>query len=432
MATFKICVFEHQKRQDGKFPVSIRVSWKRSSSYIHTEFYVSARQITKRGFVLKDVYIINELNRRIELYEDIKVRKLGMRIELYSARELAEFFQAETRTGTDPAINFVEFSMLHIGNLRSQGRLSTAATLNRTLNALIDFCGGRERVAITEITAKFLRQFESYLRSERVIRRKNQIGKVVVVRKPPVSDVTLYDYMTDIRVLFNAAIGEYNDEDRGNVRIAHYPFRKYKLVRRPENVKRNLSPDEICAIQALSENEIGTGLALFARDVFLLSFYLVGMNLADLYEASIYRAGRLEYERKKTRDRRGDRSFISIFVESEVQPLLKKYADTSGNRVFNFYNRYSDSHTFSSNVNKGLKVVAKAAGIQVPLSTYYARHSWATIARNKCGVSKDDIDLALNHVDRSLKMADTYIEKDWSIIDRSNRSVLDLCGFKNC
>ena len=55
----------------------------------------------------------------------------------------------------------------------------------------------------------------------------------------------------------------------------------------------------------------------------------------------------------------------------------------------------------------------------------YARHTWATIARNKCGISKDDVDLALNHVDQGLKMADAYIAKDWSLIDKANRVVLD-------
>lgn len=63
--------------------------------------------------------------------------------------------------------------------------------------------------------------------------------------------------------------------------------------------------------------------------------------------------------------------------------------------------------------------------IEDPLSTYYARHTWATIARNKCNISKGDVNLALNHVDQGKKVADMYIEKDWSLIDNANRSVLD-------
>jgi integrase len=71
-----------------------------------------------------------------------------------------------------------------------------------------------------------------------------------------------------------------------------------------------------------------------------------------------------------------------------------------------------------------LKAVARKCGIDVELSSYYARHSWATIARNKCKISKSDIDECLNHVDPAQKMADVYIEKDWSFIDEASRSVI--------
>ncbi len=134
---------------------------------------------------------------------------------------------------------------------------------------------------------------------------------------------------------------------------------------------------------------------------------------------------RIEYNRKKTRGRRQDNAFISIKVEPEAAAIIEKYADKTGRRVFDFYQRYSTSHIFSSNVNKGLKILANKCNIDDDLTTYYARHSWATIARNKCGISKDDVDLALNHVDQGLKMADVYIEKDWTLIDKANRNVLD-------
>jgi hypothetical protein len=59
------------------------------------------------------------------------------------------------------------------------------------------------------------------------------------------------------------------------------------------------------------------------------------------------------------------------------------------------------------------------------LIIHYARHSWATIARNKCRISKSDVDECLNHVITENRIADIYIEKDWSFIDDANRKVLD-------
>lgn len=435
MATFKICVFPHQQRKDGKYPVSIRVYWKGQSSYIGTEYYVTDRQLTVKRYndngkkkvvvALKDVFILNELNRRISGYESMKVQKLGRRIEMYSAKELAEYFIDASKQGSDTTINFVEFSRSYIDRLKAEGRGTTAGLLTRTLNSLIDFCGGRERIAISEITSKFLQQFEGHLRSPRTMQRRNQHGKLVTIKRRGVSDVTVIDYMTDIRVLFNAAMREYNDEDRDDIRIMHYPFRKYKMKRLPENEKRNLQPEQLAILRDATDETLLQNRAILARDVFMLSFYMVGANMVDLYNVTKYNAGRISYDRTKTKRRRKDRAYISIRVEPEALPLVEKYRDKSGERVFDFHRRYADSHGFSSNVNKGLKTVARVCGLTPDLSTYYARHTWATMARNRCGVSKDDIALSLNHVDNSLKLADTYIEKDFSRIDQANRLVID-------
>lgn len=439
MATFKICIFKHQKRQDDKYPVSIRVCWKRQYGYIKTEFYVSEKQITKRTFTIKDTYIINELNRRIVIFEELKSKKLGFKIDLYSAKELAEYFTKETSPDSSSKINFIEFARLHIQRIKDQGRISTASTLDRVTNALIDFCNGRDKVYINEITSKFLQQFESFLRSDRTLVRHTKQGRTITVKNKGLSDVSVFDYMTDVRTLFNAAIEEYNDEDKDEVRIMHYPFRKYKLKRRPETAKRNLSVDQIKSIIYSSDSDLKPERAVFARDVFVLSFLLVGMNTIDLYNAtslvfeqqSNHHVGnnemvRIEYNRQKTKSRRQDRAFISIKVEPEAIPLLQKYRDPDGKRVFDFYKRYACASNFRNNVNKKLKIVANVCNIDVRLTTYYARHSWATIARNKCGISKDDIDLALNHVDSGMKMADVYIEKDWKLIDIANRSVINM------
>lgn len=332
MATFKICIFKHQRRADEKYPVSIRVCWKRQYGYIKTEFYVTDKQINKKAFVLKDSFIIRELDRRIAKYEELKSQKLGLRIELYTAKELAEYFEKQTTPGSDSSIDFIAFSRKHCERLRNEGRISTAQTLETATNAIIDFCNGRERIAITEITSKFLRQFEKHLRSERTIKRKNQFGKMVTTKKKPLSDVGVFDYMTNVRILFNAAINEYNDDEKDEVLIAHYPFRKYKLQKPPEPDKRNLKPDQIKAISQINENELEFERTKFARDVFMLSFYLVGINMADLYDMQVsdFREGRLSYKRRKTKGRRRDQAFISIKVEPEVVPPIEKYRAKSG------------------------------------------------------------------------------------------------------
>lgn len=158
----------------------------------------------------------------------------------------------------------------------------------------------------------------------------------------------------------------------------------------------------------------------------MLSFYLVGINLIDLYYLTDYKSGRISYNRRKTSRRREDGAFISIKVEPEAESLMEKYIDTTRERALCFHKRYGNHTDFVKNVNIGLKQFAETIGLEAPITSYWARHSWATIARNDCGGCKDDINLALNHVDKGMAVTDIFIAKDWSIIDRANRKVIDL------
>jgi len=435
MATFKICVFDHQKRDDGKYPVSIRVYWKGQQVYIGTEFYVTLQQINrktlkleggkvKKVFELKDTFILNELNARIKAYENLKSQRLGYSIEGYSARELADYFAREAAPGSDGSIDFVAFARKHCDKLTTAGKKKTASTLLTPLNALTDYCNGRQKIAVTEITTRLLRDFEAFLRQKRTLKRLNQFGRIVVTERPGLSDAGVHDYMTAIRILFNAAMDEYNDEDRDNIRIRHYPFRKYKITKAKEPEKRVLTLEQIRAIFALTT--LPQPRAQLARDVFILSFCLAGTNLTDLYHANAhcYHKGRFSYERQKTKDRRQDRAYISIKVFPEVEPLFDKYRDPTGRMTFRFSSMYATHDYFQVAVNEGLVFVADACGIP-GLTTYYARFTFATIARNECSVSVDDISMALNHVDQALKITDGYIKKDWSIVDKTVRAVLD-------
>lgn len=162
----------------------------------------------------------------------------------------------------------------------------------------------------------------------------------------------------------------------------------------------------------------------FAKDVFLLSFGLMGMNAADLYNSERYENGRIVYERTKTKTRRADRALISVKVEPEVMPLFEKYRDPSGERVFCFHKKYASAEYFSNRLMYGMQAIKAALGLNC-LTFYSARHTWATIAVNEAGVDKYAVHSALNHVDPMMKVTDMYIKKSWAVNDEANRKVLD-------
>lgn len=430
MATFKICVFEHQKREDNKYPISIRVTSNRKVAYINTGNYVVRGQIAKDFKTIKDSTVVRAIDSTIQKYEEIIIKKLGADVKSYSAKELCAFLKLHSTEQC--SIDFVAFARSHIGKMLADNRTAYGKLMDTTLNAMIDYFG-RDEIYIREITSKSLTGFAAYLQTERTMMRKDRDGKLQPSTRKGVSDRTLSDYMTNIRTLFNAAMDAYNDSEMDVMLITHYPFRKFKINTNHESKKRNLSTAQIRLIAGVDDiaDDLRAKRLSLARDVFMLSFYLVGMNLADLYYADDYSDGRISYNRRKTSGRRSDNAFISIKVEPEAIPLIEKYRDKSGGRIFSFYKMYVGHSDFMKNVNAGLKQIASTVGLDVALTSYYARHSWATIARNDCAVSKDDINLALNHVDANMKVTDIYLAKDWTAIDRANRAVIDYLNTHN-
>lgn len=424
MATFKICVFEHQKRADSKYPVSIRVTNNRKTSYLKTGIYAVRGQISRDFKTLKDIELARSIDRQIQKYEKIVSDQLGAEVTTLSVKELCDFLVRQSNNSNQ--IDFVEFSRSHIKKTFAANRESSGRTFETVVRSLIDFFE-REQIFIKEITVKSLTDYENYLLSERKMVRKDQFGRVSYITKPGVSSSTIADYMKTVRVLFNAAINEYNDDDMGISLITHYPFRKYKVKTNHVTKNRNLDIDIIRKIRDVAIMEEGSDkLVRLASDIFMMSFYSIGTNLIDLYNITDCNNGRITYNRSKTATRRDDHAHISIRIEPEFEKLMTKYIDKTNGRVFNFYKSYSTSKNFIRAVNKGLKRICEITGSSKNVTSYYARHSWATLARNNCRVPLENINMALNHVDSNMKVTDIYIAKDWSIIDDANRQVLDL------
>ncbi len=132
---------------------------------------------------------------------------------------------------------------------------------------------------------------------------------------------------------------------------------------------------------------------------------------------------RISFARHKTKDKAGNRVEIAIRFEPEIEPLVEKYRTSEGHTLLFDFGNGKPSRSFNQSIAKQLHNICKKRGIE-PITPYQFRHTWATIARNNCDVSKDDIDLCLAHVGNN-PMADVYIRPDWSRIDRANRKVLD-------
>ena len=408
MALVKAVVYEEFKRTDGTYNVKIKVYHQKKKRFIDTMHFVSSRQLDS-DLNIKDRFILNELSFTLTDYRKTIV-SLGPKLNFMTCDNFKDFLE-----GKDEEVDFVKFCNNHIAALKEDGRDGTAKNHAKIKNSLVDYFG-KDRISMLEINAAMLYQYEKWLRRERVMTRANQLGKEVTTKKKGMKDGGIYPHMRDLRTLFNEACKLYNNEDLGLVKIKHYPFKVYKIGAPPKTKKRNIQPEQIiklrdCVLPTDSRAEL-------ARDLFILSFYLCGMNAVDLYKLDRYDAEweRIEYNRSKTEGMRDDDAFISIEIVQEARPLLAKYMGT-------LRARYSTANGLDTALSKGMDLVRERA--ELPELTYYwARHSFATIARNKCRMSKDDIAEALNHVDGEHGTTDIDIEKDWSIVDDVQAAVI--------
>lgn len=404
MPTFKALVFAHHLKDDGTYNVKVRVTHNRKVKYISTQEYVKKHEVTKK-MLIKNQDVEDSLNRIIKGYRD-KCRKLGERVRAISIEELIkELTKPDESERFD--INFIEFGRLKADEMELSGRKGSADNYRTTLNSLIRF-KGRENISISEITARFLDDYSKWLISSKSPTKRDIGNRAISL------------YAGYIRALHNMAKKEYNEEDLGAIRIPWSPFSKFTIPKQPVTRKRALTKDQLLNIINFKTGKQRR--AELAKDVFILSFFLIGMNTADLFDCKEYKGGRITYKRAKTKDRRLDEALISIKVEPEALPLFKKYIGSD--RVFRFNKDYSTRENFNGAINKGLKKIGAAIGVN-DLEFYAARHTWATLAINEVGIDKYTVHTALNHVDNSMRVTDIYIKKDWRIIDKANRKVID-------
>ena len=410
MATFKAEIYAHQRKDDGTYNIKIRVTHNRRKKYLATVWYVTKDDIT-RSFKIRNKKYVDLTDELIRKYRSI-CDKVGERLKDMTVEQVVELITAKQDERFE--LDIVAYTWKEIENMRATGHAGNAATYVCAINSLVKFVG-RDKVMISEITVKFLQDWAKWMGEQPNVTR----GYVQ------------HNYLNRMRAIHNRAKREFNDEDAGIIRIPNSPFSHIDFPKLPIARKRALTVEQIQAIANLEYSMImqpGTNRYNFARDMFLLSFGLIGMNAVDLYTCTDCKDGRITYQRTKTKERRIDKAEISIKIEPEIQALVDKYRDPSGERVFRFYKMYASVDTFTNAINRGLKRIGNLLGID-DLEFYAARHSWATIAANDAEVDKYTVHTALNHVDDSMRVTDIYIRKSWDPIDKANRKVLNLMKF---
>lgn len=384
MATLKL--YLDTRRGAGPYSLKISLSHRGATVYLPTPF----RLFPENWDPLRQKVVLhpakNDMNSALLLLladTELKISRVKS-IRSLSAREVKE------------AINHSEDSF---GD-RFQAYIELCSTEgNRTIyrqawQKIVEFDPSAWSKSFEDIDLDWLERFNAYMaRTDRINTRSIRLRC--------------------IRAVFNDAI------DRGLT--TEYPFRRFRIAHEPTR-KRSLSPENLTKFFA-AECEPWQG---EYRDMFLLDIYLIGINAADLFRAapSQLRDGRLEYRRAKTH------RLYSIKVEPEAMAIINKYRGKS--HLISPCDRYSNYKDYLHHFNDGLKSIGRTLGKQgrvvrpgmfPDMSSYWARHTWATLAA-RLDVPKDTISHALGH-STGQSVTDIYIDFDESKVDAANRKVID-------
>lgn len=228
-------------------------------------------------------------------------------------------------------------------------------------------------------------------------------------------------HLRNIRAVFNYAI----DEEITTL----YPFRKFK-IKKEETAKRSLTAEQVALLRNYKCEEYQERY----RDIFMLMLYLIGINAVDLFNLKQIVNGRIEYNRAKTN------KLYSIKVEPEAMEIIERYKGKDF--LLNVLDGYGNHKDFLHRMGIGLKQIGPVTRSGLggkktieplfpEISSYWARHTWATIAA-ELDIPKETISEALGHEIGSA-VTSIYIKFDRKKIDEANRKVIDyLTSVKVC
>lgn len=252
-----------------------------------------------------------------------------------------------------------------------------------TLSRIKAYCNVEE-LCFSHITVEWLRGFDKFLA---------QTSPSVNARGV---------HLRNIRAVFNDAI----DEEVTTL----YPFRKFK-IKKEATAKRSYSVEELAH---LFTADVGEDTKYM--DMLKLIFYLIGINLIDLYGLKEIESGRVIYHREKTQ------RLYNIKVEPEAQAIIQKYAGEK-NLIY-LADQYVHYRNYDALLNRACRRMGKKIDEKVfgKLSAYWMRHTWATIAA-ELEIPKETIAAALGHGGNDI--TDIYIRFDQRKVDAANRKVID-------
>ncbi|MFC4689893.1 phage integrase SAM-like domain-containing protein [Dokdonia genika] len=343
------------------YPIAVRMTKDRKTSYIYIGQYIDKRQWDERnGLVRKshpDAMFINQL---------ILSKLTEANKRLLSAESESKYQSVKTiKTNIVRNERFDFFSAveMQIERIKERGQFHQADVVKQRMNRFKAFAKS-DKLHFNEITVDLLKRFEAFLKNDIKLAHR-----------------TIVNYMISIRTIYNIAIGEKWAEHN------FYPFGKGGYtIKILESQKIGLSIEEVQLLESVEDISPAQRHAL---NVWLVSFYFAGIRVGDLLQLkwSDFKDNRLRYRMGK------NQKLVSLKIPQKVEPILHLYKrDSKNDFVFeelSMVNPEDPRHlrtrikTVTRNFNRRLSLIADKLEIEKKLSMHIARHTFGNISGSK-------------------------------------------------
>lgn len=385
MITVDVVCYKYKPLKNRELPIKIRVCKDRKTRYINLG--VSTKM--EHWDFEKNQPKADCPNR--ELLEKLIASKISeVKSKIVELKSEDKEFSATTLVYkvSNPVklVTVGELFRQHLSRLEEEKRTGYRLSIQQTYNSLIKFNRHLD-IPFSEMDYNWLRRYETLLRKQ---------GK---------SENTIGIRFRTIRMIFNLAI------EMEVVKPEYYPFKKFKVSKlHQDTAKRAITKDDVQAI--INYPTAGKGFYVcLAIDLFTFSYFMGGINFVDmafLTERNVI-DNRLIYTRKKTG------KLINLPLQERAALLLKRYKDKSKPYLFPILSDFHKTEQQRLNrlrkvitkVNTVLKSLGEELNIPVKLTTYVARHSYATILK-RAGVPTSIICESLGH--SSEKVTQVYLD----------------------
>ena len=403
ITSVKLMLNKSRILNNGSYPLVFQVIHNRRKKLLYTGYRMKEEVFDESEgkimngvgstFTATEVVKMNRELRKMRNQIDIRIRQLERTREEFTVEDIL----TQNAFGTGKSqFYLLRYINAQIERKQELKKVGMAAAYKSTRSSLAKFIGCPD-VRMSEVDLAFVRRYEDFLYSNGA------------------SGNTVSYYLRNLRSLYNQAVTD-GYHPRGE-----YPFAKAQ-TRPAKTVKRALSRTDMQNLADLNlENEPELE---FTRDLYLFSFYAQGMAFVDivLLKKTDICNGVLTYSRHKSKQ------LIRIVVTPQMQGVIDKY-NTENEYLFpiisgEYASGYQKYRLALGRINRHLKKIAVVADIKVPLTTYTARHTWATLARDY-GAPISVISAGLGHT--SEEMTRVYLKDfDVSMLNQVNSIVTNL------